>query len=63
MSKKKTEDSASDAEKRIRVTALRDGFRRAGRAWSGETELAEGDLTEAQLAAVKAEPMLIVEEI
>lgn len=49
--------------KTIRVTAKRDGFRRAGRAWSGTTEVPAGDLSKAQLAQLKSEPMLVVDEI
>jgi hypothetical protein len=48
---------------KLRVTTRKDGFRRAGRAWHGVTEIDSATLTPAQIAALKAEPMLLVEEI
>lgn len=56
-----------DASKKtpgLRVTAKVEGFRRAGRSWSkAPTELPTADFTAEQIAALKAEPMLVVEEI
>lgn len=47
----------------LRVAARRDGFRRAGRAWSAaETVVDAADLKSEQVAALKADPMLIVTE-
>jgi hypothetical protein len=48
----------------IRITAKQDGFRRAGMAHTKEPkEYPDGKFTREQMAALKAEPMLIVEEI
>lgn len=46
----------------LHVTALRAGFRRAGRAWPAErTPVAAGDLSEEQIAQLQADPMFLVE--
>lgn len=48
----------------LRISAKRDGFRRAGRAWSVQpTEIPLAGLSDADVAALKAEAMLTVEEI
>lgn len=48
----------------IRITAKQDGFRRAGMAHTKDPkEYADNKFTREQLAALKAEPMLIVEVI
>lgn len=48
----------------LRVTAKTEGFRRAGRAWSRQaTEIPLDGLSEADVAALMAEPMLTVEEV
>ncbi len=48
----------------LRITAKRDGFRRAGRPWPATPcEVAVADLDEQQVAALKREPMLVVEEV
>lgn len=48
----------------IRITAKRDGFRRAGLAHpTYPTEHNAHDFTAEQLAALKAEPMLVVETL
>lgn len=48
----------------LRITAKREGFRRAGRAWSNEpTEVLLSDFDEAQLAMLRAESMLTIEEV
>lgn len=41
--------------KMIRVIAKKDGFRRAGRAWSGTTELPANELTKEQIEQLEAE--------
>lgn len=46
----------------IRITARINGFRRAGVAHYGTQEYPDGHFTPEQLDALKAEPMLIVEE-
>uniref|UniRef100_A0A0S6YZI7 Mu-like prophage FluMu N-terminal domain-containing protein n=1 Tax=Mizugakiibacter sediminis TaxID=1475481 RepID=A0A0S6YZI7_9GAMM len=47
----------------ITVTAKRDGFRRAGRAWSTAPTTVPADAFDTdQLAALHREPMLVVEE-
>lgn len=48
--------------KMIRVIAKKDGFRRAGRAWSGTTEVPVADFTKSQIEQLKNEPMLVVQE-
>jgi hypothetical protein len=48
----------------IRITAKQEGFRRAGMAHTKEPkEYPDNKFTREQLAALKAEPMLIVEEV
>ncbi|HJB65192.1 MAG TPA: hypothetical protein H9768_02765 [Candidatus Mailhella merdavium] len=47
----------------IRITAKRDGFRRAGMAHDGTKDWPDGTFTPEQLAALKDETMLTVEEI
>ena len=48
----------------LRVRALTDGFRRAGRAWSVEpVDVPLADLVPAQVAQLRHEPMLVVEDI
>lgn len=41
--------------KMIRVIAKKDGFRRAGRPWSGTTELPASKLSETEIAQLEAE--------
>lgn len=41
--------------KMIRVIAKKDGFRRAGRAWSGSTEVPASEFSEAQIEQLQAE--------
>lgn len=43
----------------LQVIAKRDGFRRAGREWSGTTTVPLDELTEAQLQQLQAEPLLV----
>lgn len=46
---------------KLRITALRDGRRRAGRAWSAAGEVVDTkDFNAEQLAALKADPLLEV---
>lgn len=48
----------------LRVASKREGFRRAGRAWyTMPVEVFLSDLTEDQLAQIRAEPMLDVTDI
>ena len=47
----------------IRITAKKDGFRRAGMAHAGTRDYPEGVFTPREVAALKAEPLLVVEEI
>lgn len=47
----------------IRITAKKDGFRRAGMAHAGTREYHDGAFTAEVLAVLRAEPMLVVEEI
>lgn len=48
--------------KMLRVTSKKDGFRRAGRAWSGTTQVAVAELGKGQLDQLQSEPMLVVQE-
>lgn len=46
----------------VRITSLQDGFRRAGITHpAGTTEYEDATFTKGQLAALQAEPMLVVE--
>ncbi len=47
----------------IRVRTAQVGFRRGGREWSGVTEVAASEFTQAQLEQICAEPLLVVEDI
>ncbi len=48
----------------LRVTARRDGFRRAGRAWPGEPTIVPlSELSEDQVALLRGESMLVVEDV
>lgn len=47
----------------IRITAKKDGFRRAGISHAGTRDYPDGRFTPQELAMLKAEPMLVVEEI
>lgn len=48
----------------IRITAKREGFRRAGMVHPATpTDFPDNAFTAAQLAQLKAEPMLVVEEV
>lgn len=50
--------------KGLKVVPKREGFRRAGHVFSGEGKtIAYADLTEGQVAQLKAEPMLVVMEV
>jgi hypothetical protein len=46
-----------------RVRTAHPGFRRGGREWHGVTEVAASELTKDQVAQIKAEPKLVVEDI
>lgn len=68
MARKKPEPADATAEpdkaKALRITSAREGFRRAGRAWSTTpTEVPVSELTDEQVAMLMAEPMLTIEEI
>lgn len=47
----------------IRITAKKDGFRRAGISHAGTRDYPDERFTPQELAMLKAEPMLVVEEI
>jgi hypothetical protein len=48
----------------LRITARREGFRRAGRAWStAPDEVPASEFSAGQIAALKAEPLLLVVDI
>jgi hypothetical protein len=46
-----------------RVRTAHNGFRRGGREWHGVTEVAASELTQDQVAQIKSEPKLVVEDI
>lgn len=47
----------------LRVRALADGFRRAGRAWGVQAvEVPAAEFTKAQIEALRNEPQLVVED-
>lgn len=45
----------------IRITAKKDGFRRAGMAHAGTCEYPDGRFTSDELALLQAEPLLVVD--
>jgi len=47
----------------LRVTSKRDGFRRAGYEWNGSTVIPLADLSKDQVEQLKAESLLVVEEV
>lgn len=49
-----------NASPRYRVTVMRDGFRRLGRAWSGSDDV---ELSEEEVAILEADPMFNVVEL
>ncbi|MDR0717524.1 MAG: hypothetical protein LBF50_08920 [Azoarcus sp.] len=62
MSARKTSDPKPPVN--LVVRALRQGFRRAGRAWSETgTVISTNEFTEEQLAAILAEKMLVVSSV
>jgi len=57
------EQKPDTAKPKYRITAPAKGFRRAGRLWQGVTEVPDGALTAEQVAQIKAEPRLTIEEV
>lgn len=55
--------AAGPATRGLRVTPKRDGFRRAGIEFTGTTVLPLSDLSADQVEALKAETMLVVDEV
>lgn len=48
----------------VRIRAARDGFRRAGRAWSREpVEVSLAELSAVQIALLEAEPLITIEPV
>jgi hypothetical protein len=47
----------------IRVRTAQTGFRRGGREWSGSMEVPVSEFTKEQLSQIRAEPLLVVEDI
>lgn len=55
---------STDKPTHLAVRALRDGFRRAGRAWSKEeTTVPLDELSAAQIVALDTEPLLVVKRV
>lgn len=52
-------DAPEGMVKVLQVVSKRDGFRRAGRVWSGSTTVLLSELTEAQYQQLCDEPMLV----
>ena len=64
MADTKTEPKSADKGTHLAVRALRDGFRRAGRAWSAEeTTVPLADFSKEQIGALEAEPLLTVKRV
>jgi hypothetical protein len=63
MSKTVALKTAGPAGKGLEVTAKRDGFRRAGREWTGTTVVSLSDLSPEQREQLEGEPMLVVREV
>ncbi|WP_034627150.1 HI1506-related protein [Desulfocurvibacter africanus] len=62
MSTQNQTQAAPEFVEAVRVVAKRDGFRRAGRAWSASgTVVKRSELTEKQIDALCAEPNLVVQ--
>jgi len=55
--------AAKKTQKALRITTKRDGWRRAGREWSGTTEVLAADFTKDQRALLENDLTMIVEEI
>ncbi len=58
-----TEKKKTDTVPGFRVRTATDGFRRGGREWRGVTEVPASQLTTEQIAEIKAEPKLVVDDI
>ena len=60
-----TSASLAQGENKVRqvlqVIAKRDGFRRAGREWSGTTTVPLDELTKEQVEQLQAEPKLVTQ--
>lgn len=69
MAKAKPAAAAPDTEETqafngLRITSQREGFRRAGRAWGkAPVDVPMADLSDEEIALLKAESMLTVEDI
>ncbi|NOR70974.1 MAG: hypothetical protein GQ532_14975 [Methylomarinum sp.] len=63
--KAEAEAKANEIEKLpgLKVTTKKDGFRRGGREWVGSTDVLVSDFTEEQLKQIRAESMLVVQDI
>lgn len=54
------DDNALDAKGGYRISVKQDGFRRAGRPWSGTTDIAADELSAEQLEQLRSDPMFEV---
>lgn len=54
------QNTGQDESPRYRVSVKRDGFRRCGRAWTGQTDVS---LTDAEFSILNADPMFDVVEL
>lgn len=65
MAKKKTDQTEAAAQAAVlRISARREGFRRAGRVWgTSPVEIARDEFTAGQIEALMDDPMLTIEEV
>lgn len=55
--------AAGSPERALRIVAKKDGFRRAGREWTGTSFVPLSDISPEVREQLEAEPMLIVDEV
>lgn len=61
MATQKPKEGGTPARQMLQVIAKRDGFRRAGREWSGTTTVPLDELTKEQVEQLQAEPQLVTQ--
>ncbi len=63
MASPKKTAAAGSADRSLRIVAKKDGFRRAGREWTGTTFVKLSDISPETREQLEAETMLIVDEV
>ena len=58
--KKAAAKPAAEKKPTHKITVKRDGFRRCGREWIGETEIFAGELKPKEIKTLEADPMFVV---